>query len=51
MRKKGGKNIIDKKRMRLEEIKKERGQREKEKLQRDKDDLGPALSRFAGKGL
>ena len=47
LRKKGGKNIIDEKRMRLEEMNKERGRRETEKLQRDKDDLGPALSRFA----
>ncbi|OAP55893.1 hypothetical protein AYL99_10045 [Fonsecaea erecta] len=50
LRKKGGKNIIDEKRMRLEEMKKERTEREREKLKQDKLELGPALSRFARRG-
>jgi U3 small nucleolar RNA-associated protein 7 len=50
LRKKGGKNIIDEKRMRLEEMKKERAEREKEKLRKDKVELGPALARFARRG-
>ncbi len=47
LRKKGGKNVVDEKRLRLEEMKKERAERDKEKLKRDKVDLGPALARFA----
>jgi U3 small nucleolar RNA-associated protein 7 len=50
MRKKGGKNIIDEKRLRLEEMKKERSQREQEKLKREKVEFGPALARFARRG-
>ncbi|KAL2434065.1 putative U3 small nucleolar RNA-associated protein 7 [Exophiala dermatitidis] len=50
LRKKGGKNVIDEKRLRLEEMKKERAEREKEKLRRDKVELGPALARFARRG-
>merc|ERR1711939_376504 len=47
LRKKGGKNVVDEKRLRLEEMKKERAERDKEKLKRDKVDLGPTLARFA----
>jgi U3 small nucleolar RNA-associated protein 7 len=47
LRKKGGKNIIDEKRMRLEEMRKERAEKDKDRLRRDKVELGPALSRFA----
>ena len=50
LRKKGGKNIIDEKRLRLEEMKKERGEREKEKLRKEKVVLGAALGRFARRG-
>jgi U3 small nucleolar RNA-associated protein 7 len=49
LRKKGGKNIIDEKRMRLEEMRKERADRQQEQLKKDKVELGPALSRFVGK--
>jgi U3 small nucleolar RNA-associated protein 7 len=49
LRKKGGKNVIDEKRMRLEEMRTQRAQRDKERNQRDKVELGPALSRFVGK--
>lgn len=50
LRKKGGKNIIDEKRLRLEEMKKERADREKDRLKKDKVELGPALARFARRG-
>ena len=46
LRKKGGRNIIDEKRVRLEEMKRERADREKDKLKKEKVDLGPALARF-----
>jgi len=49
LRKKGGKNIIDEKRLRLEEMKKDRSEREREKLKKDKVELGPALARFASR--
>jgi U3 small nucleolar RNA-associated protein 7 len=47
LRKKGGKNIIDEKRMRLEEMRKERSEREIERVKREKVEFGPALARFA----
>ena len=50
LRKKSGKNIIDEKRVRMEEMKKERANREKDKLRKDKEDLGAALGRFARRG-
>lgn len=50
LRKKGGKNVIDDKRMRLEAMKKERAQKASEKIKKDKVELGPALSRFVRKG-
>lgn len=50
LRKKGGKNIVDEKRLRLEEMKKERAEREKARLKKDKVELGPALARFAKRG-
>ena len=50
LRKKGGRNIIDEKRLRLEEMKKERTNREKDKFQKEKSDFSPALARFARGG-
>jgi U3 small nucleolar RNA-associated protein 7 len=50
LRKKGGKNIIDEKRLRLEEMRKERADRQQEKLKVDRAELGPALARFARRG-
>lgn len=50
IRKKGGKNIIDEKKMRLEEMKKERSERGKQNLIREKAEFGPALERFAKRG-
>lgn len=50
LRKKGGKNVIDEKRLRLEEMKKDRAERQKERFKQDKVELGPALARFARRG-
>ncbi|KAL6247312.1 putative U3 small nucleolar RNA-associated protein 7 [Rhinocladiella similis] len=50
LRKKGGKNVVDEKRLRLEEMKKERAEKAKNKLIQDKVELGPALARFAKRG-
>ncbi|EXJ81772.1 hypothetical protein A1O1_07837 [Capronia coronata CBS 617.96] len=50
LRKKGGKNIVDEKRLRLEDMKKQRAERDNAKLKKDKVELGPALARFARKG-
>ncbi len=47
LRKKGGRNIIDEKRLRLEALKKERAERGEKRLGREKAELGPALGRFA----
>ncbi|KAI9760008.1 MAG: hypothetical protein M4579_001947 [Chaenotheca gracillima] len=49
LRKKGGKNIIDEKRLRLEEAVKEQNKKHKEELKSKQEDLGPALARFARK--
>lgn len=46
LRKKGGRNIIDEKRVRLEAMRKERKERRGERSRRDKEELGPALGRF-----
>ncbi len=50
MRKKGKGNIIDEQRARIEEMKAERQQRATKKLKKQKQELGPALARFAKKG-
>ncbi|PGH05218.1 U3 small nucleolar RNA-associated protein 7 [Blastomyces parvus] len=47
LRKKGGKNVIDEKRLKAEELRRERASKAKENLQREKAGLGPALGRFA----
>lgn len=48
LRKKGGKNIIDEKRVRMEQMRVEKAEREKERITGEKMDLGPALGRFVG---
>lgn len=48
LRKKGGKNIIDEKRVRLEQMRHEKAEREKERRAGEKMELGPALGRFVG---
>ena len=50
LRKKGGKNIIDEKRMRLEAMRKEKSEKAREKFKKEKVELGPALARFARRG-
>lgn len=49
LRKKGSKNIIDERRMRIEELRKSQMQRQKNRLQATEEELGPALGRFARK--
>lgn len=46
LRKKGGKNIIDEKRLRLQGMRKERKERVMGKVERERGVLGPALGRF-----
>lgn len=48
LRKKGGKNIIDEKRVRMEQMRHEKAEREKDRISGEKMELGPALSRFVG---
>jgi len=48
LRKKGGKNIVDEKRVRMEQMRHEKAEREKERITGEKMELGPALSRFVG---
>jgi U3 small nucleolar RNA-associated protein 7 len=47
LRKKGGRNVIDEKRVKAETLRKEHAARMKDKLKQERQDLGPALSRFA----
>lgn len=48
LRKKGGKNIVDEKRVKMEQMRHEKAEREKERITGEKMELGPALSRFVG---
>ncbi|KAH6721954.1 putative U3 small nucleolar RNA-associated protein 7 [Leptodontidium sp. MPI-SDFR-AT-0119] len=50
LRKQGSRNIIDERRLKIEEMKKNQSERQKKKLQEAEQELGPALSRFARKG-
>lgn len=47
LRKKGSKNIIDEKRLRIQERMQQEGKRNKSRLEEQKADYGPALARFA----
>jgi U3 small nucleolar RNA-associated protein 7 len=49
-RKEKGRNIIDEKRVRIEELMKRREGREGERVKRQEDVFGPGLARFARKG-
>lgn len=51
LRKKGSKNIIDERRVRIEELRKSQSLKEKERLKVSEQELGPALSRFARKNV
>ncbi len=50
LRKKGGKNIIDEKRLKIEELRKTQNERHQRRLEVVEEKLGPALGRFAKKG-
>ncbi|KAI4127722.1 MAG: hypothetical protein LQ347_004481 [Umbilicaria vellea] len=49
LRKKGGRNIIDEKRLRVEELRKEQNMKARGQLKKAEEELGPALARFARK--
>lgn len=49
LRKKGGRNVIDEKRVRLEETLKKQNVREQERLEKQKESYGVGLARFARK--
>jgi U3 small nucleolar RNA-associated protein 7 len=49
LRKKGKTNVIDEKRLKAEALQKERSSRQNESLEQEKEQLGPALARFASK--
>lgn len=50
LRKKGSKNIIDERRVKIEELRKAQGQKQNNRLKAVEEELGPALGRFARKG-
>ena len=49
LRKKGSKNIIDERRLKIQDLMKAQGDKKKERLKDREEELGPALSRFARK--
>ncbi|RAO66854.1 uncharacterized protein BHQ10_002866 [Talaromyces amestolkiae] len=49
LRKRGKTNVIDEKRLKAEAIQKERSSHQNETLQKQREELGPALARFASK--
>ncbi|EZF30610.1 hypothetical protein H109_04183 [Trichophyton interdigitale MR816] len=49
LRKRGGKNIIDENRLKVEAMRREQNERLKEKRRREREALGPALERFVKK--
>jgi U3 small nucleolar RNA-associated protein 7 len=49
LRKQGSRNIIDERRLRIEELRKSQFKRQTEKLVATREELGPALGRFAQK--
>ncbi|KAF2090131.1 BING4CT-domain-containing protein [Saccharata proteae CBS 121410] len=51
LRRKGGKNIIDEKRLKLQSMMKEQNKRVKAGLEKQEKEYGPALARFARKGV
>lgn len=50
LRKKGSRNIIDERRLKIEELRKSQGEKQKKRLKEAEQELGPALGRFARKG-
>ncbi|KAF2666757.1 small nucleolar ribonucleoprotein complex subunit [Microthyrium microscopicum] len=49
-RKRGMKNVIDERKVRIEEMRKKQTTREQDRLAKQQEQFGPALSRFAQKG-
>ena len=49
LRKNGSRNIIDERRLRIEELRKSQSERQQKKLKATEEELGPALGRFARK--
>jgi U3 small nucleolar RNA-associated protein 7 len=50
LRKKGSRNIIDERRLKIDELRKSQSQKQMERLKATEEELGPALGRFARKG-
>ncbi|EHK98294.1 putative U3 small nucleolar RNA-associated protein 7 [Glarea lozoyensis 74030] len=50
LRKKGSRNIIDERRLKIEELRKSQSEKQKLKIKQAEQELGPALGRFARKG-
>jgi U3 small nucleolar RNA-associated protein 7 len=50
LRKKGSRNIIDERRLKIEELRKAQSEKHHQRLKVTEEELGPALSRFARKG-
>lgn len=50
LRKKGSKNIIDERRLKIEELRKAQNDKQNKRLKAVEEELGPALGRFARKG-
>jgi U3 small nucleolar RNA-associated protein 7 len=50
LRKKGSRNIIDERRLKIEELRKSQGESKQKRLKEAEQALGPALGRFARKG-
>ena len=50
LRKKGSRNIIDERRLKIEELRKSQGERQQKRLKEAEQELGPALGRFVRKG-
>ena len=50
LRKKGSKNIIDERRLKIEELRKAQNDKQNKRLKAAEEELGPALGRFARKG-
>lgn len=51
LRKKGGRNIIDDRRLRIEALRTEQSKKERTNLKKKEQELGPALARFAKKSV
>ncbi len=51
LRKKGRRNVVDEKLLKAQALHKERSARAKERLRSEKEELGPALARFAKKDI